>query len=131
MEGHRAARIIEALREELDELIGYEMSDPRVEGVTVSEVVLSPDGKKSVIRISVPGGNADSQKAAVEALDHARNFIKRELVERLQLFRVPELKFEADLQAGVGNKLDVIMRRIKRGRPRDGGGSSGGEQQVS
>jgi ribosome-binding factor A len=130
MEGHRAARIIEALREELDELIGYEMSDPRVEGVTVSEVVLSPDGKKSVIRISVPGGNAESQKGAVEALDHARNFIKRELVERLQLFRVPELKFEADLQAGVGNKLDVIMRRIKRGRPRDGGGS-GGEQQVS
>jgi ribosome-binding factor A len=130
MEGHRAARIIEALREELDELIGYEMSDPRVEGVTVSEVVLSPDGKKSVIRIAVPGGNAESQKAAVEALDHARNFIKRELVERLQLFRVPELKFEADLQAGVGSKLDVIMRRIKRGRPRDGGGSSG-EQQVS
>ena len=76
MEGHRAERISEALREELDELIGYEMSDPRVDGVSVSEIVLSPDGKKAVIRVACKGDER-AQKAAVEALDHARNFLPK------------------------------------------------------
>ena len=59
MEGHRAARISLALREELDELIGYEMSDPRVASVTITEVVLATDGKKAQVRISVPGPQCD------------------------------------------------------------------------
>jgi len=127
MEGHRAERITEALRGELDELIGYEMSDPRVEGVTVTEVVLSPDGKKAVVRIAVQSGNKGEkeQQAAVEALEHAKNFLKSELLQRLQKYRIPDLRFEADVKANVGGKLDFLMRRIKRGRPRDG------EQQAS
>lgn len=120
MEGHRAERIILALREELDELIGYEMSDPRVEGVTVSEVVLSQDGKKAVIRVAIPGASEQKQKQAVDALEHARGFLKSELTQRLHLFRIPDMKFEADVNASVGGKLDFLIRRIKRGRPRDG-----------
>lgn len=119
MEGHRAERISEALREELDELIGYEMSDPRVEGVSVSEIVLSPDGKKAVIRVACKGDEA-AQKAAVAALEHARNFIKSELLQRLQMYRVPDFRFEIDVEAEVGGKIDFLLRRIKRGRPRDG-----------
>ncbi len=120
MEGHRAQRVIEALREELDELIGYEMADPRVEGVGVTEVVLSPDSKKAVVRVSVPGNDERRHKAAVDALEHARSFLKTELYQRLQMFRVPELKFETDLNAATGGKVDFLLRRIKRGRPRDG-----------
>lgn len=118
MEGHRAERISEALREELDELIGYEMSDPRLENVTVSEVVLSPDARKAQVRLRIPGDDA-RQREAVEALEHARNFIRTQLANRLQMYRLPDLRFEADAGAGVGGRLDFLMRRIKRGRPRD------------
>jgi hypothetical protein len=38
LDPHRAERVSESIREELDELIGYEMSDPRVGPVTVSAV---------------------------------------------------------------------------------------------
>lgn len=124
MEGHRAERISEALRSELDELISYEMSDPRVETVGVTEVVLSPDGKKAVIRIAVQGGDKE-KKDAVAALEHAKNFLKTELVRRLHMYRVPDLRFESDVNAETGGKLDFLLRRIKRGRPRDG------EQQAS
>ena len=118
MEGHRAERITEALREELDELIGYEMSDPRVESVTVSEVVLSPDGRKAQIRLRIPGDEA-RQREALKALEHAKNFLRTEMLQRLHMFRVPEMRFEADVSAQVGNRIDFLMRRIKRGRPRD------------
>ncbi|BDC51530.1 ribosome-binding factor A [Bryobacterales bacterium F-183] len=120
MEGHRAQRVIEALREELDELIGYEMADPRVEGVSVTEVILSPDSKKAVVRVAVPGNDEKKHREAVEALDHAKSFLKSELLHRLQMFRVPEFKFETDLNAATGGKVDFLLRRIKRGRPRDG-----------
>ena len=122
MEGHRAERISGALREELDELIGYEMSDPRVEGVVITEVVLSPDGKKAQIRIAVGGSGKGSDKVkqdAVLALESARGFLKRELTKRLNMFRVPEFHFESDLNAELAGRLDQLMKRIKRGRPRD------------
>lgn len=119
MEGHRAERITEALREELDELIGYEMSDPRVENVSVSEVILSPDGRKAQIRLRIPAPEPQ-QKEALKALDHARNFIRSELLQRLQMYRLPDLRFEVDVSADVNERIDFLMRRIRKGRPRDG-----------
>ena len=118
MEGHRAQRISEALREELDELIGYEMSDPRVEGVHVIDVILSPDGKKAVVRLAVGGGEI-RQKEALSALDHARNYLKSELISRLHMFRVPEMRFGAEGLPENGSRMDFLLRRIKRGRPRE------------
>lgn len=124
MEGHRVERISEALREELDELIGYEMSDPRLESVSVSEIVLSPDGRKAQVRLRIPGPDA-KQKDALKALEHARNFIKTELSLRLQMYRLPDIRFEVDVSAEVDNRIDFLMRRIKKGRPRDGQPANG------
>lgn len=118
MVGHRAQRISEALREELNELIGYEMSDPRVQDAEVIEVILSPDNKKALVRLSV-GGGEDRQRAAEAALEHARNFLKSELNIRLHMFRVPELRFESEGLPENGSRMDFLFRRIKRGRPRD------------
>jgi ribosome-binding factor A len=118
MEGHRAARISLALREELDELIAYEMSDPRVANVTITEVILATDGKKAQVRISVPG--SDKNKAdAVAALESARGFLKRELTQRINMYRVPEIHFESDVNAELVGRLEKLHKRIKRGRPRD------------
>ena len=129
MESHRAQRISEALREELDELIGYEMSDPRVEDVRVIDVILSPDGKKAVVRLAVPGGDA-RQKGALAALDHARNFIKSELISRLHMFRVPEMRFGAEGLPENASRMDFLIRRIKRGRPRGEDGRGEGNNSA-
>ena len=118
MEGHRAERICEALREELNQLISYEMSDPRVQNVDVTEVIISPDGRKAQVRLSIPGGEP-AQKKALDAMEHARNFIKRELNHRLHMYRLPDIRFEAAVQAELGGRMDFLIRRIKRGRPRD------------
>ena len=107
----------ESIREELEELIGYEMFDPRVGSATVTEVHLSPDFRHAHIRLAL-SGTAEEQSATLEALFHAKQFLRRQLVERLQLFRTPELHFEAALPADLGAKVPQILKRIKRGRPR-------------
>lgn len=118
MDPHRAERVTEAIREELNEIIGYEMSDPRVGGVSVTEVVLSPDMKRAEVRVAAPADEGE-RKQALAALDHARNFLKRELALRLQLFRTPDLHFSADAAASLSGRMAHLLKRVKKGRPRD------------
>ena len=117
MTDHRTERISEALREELSELIGYELSDPRVAGATVTDVQVSPDKRHAFVRVCILQ-DADKQQT-LAALDHARNFLRRELSARLDLFRIPELHFEADVASELGGRMDHLLKRVRKGRPRE------------
>ena len=124
MENHRRERVSEALREELGEIIAYELSDPRIDEVTVTEVLVSPDMKRAQVRLHLSDEPARQQEA-IRALDGARHFLRRQLAERLSLFRVPELHFEADVLANASHRMEQILKRMRRGRPRDGEQSAG------
>ena len=119
MDERRTKRVAEALREELIELIGFQLEDPRLDGVQVVEVHLSPDMRVASVALDIPG-DATRQKLALEAVQHAKSFIKRELSSRIELFRMPELRFESNLEPGMNSRMDYLMRKIRKGRPRDG-----------
>lgn len=118
MDPRRSERVAEALREELEEIINYEMNDPRINIEGVSEVLLSPDGRHASVRLTMTG-DTDSQKETIEALNHAKGFLKIEIGQRLELFRIPDLHFEAALSADLGARVPHLMKRIRKGRPRD------------
>jgi len=118
LDPHRTERVSESIREELDELISYEMSDPRVGTATVSEVHLSPDFRRAHIQL-VLSGTVREQAETLDALNHAKQFLRHQLAERLQLFHTPDLHFEPALPPDLGSKVPQILKRIKRGRPRD------------
>jgi len=118
MDNHRAGRVSEALREELGEMISYELSDPRIGEAVVTEVLVSPDMRHAQVRLHM-GADLKQQKQTIEALEGARNFLRHQLAERLNLFRVPELHFEADIKLAINARMDHLMKRVKRGRPRD------------
>lgn len=118
MEGHRAERVTEAIRIELGEIIGYELSDPRISSATVTEVHISPDLRHA--RVCVAFQKQQEAEEALKALDGARHFLRRELSRRLDVYRIPELHFEADVGTQIGDRMDFLFRRIRKGRPRDG-----------
>ncbi len=118
MENHRAERVSEALREELGEMIAYELSDPRVADATVTEVLVSPDMRHAQVRLHL-AKDPKRQQQTLAALDGARHFLRRQLAERLSLYRVPELHFEADVSLSTDARLDHLLKRVRRGRPRD------------
>jgi ribosome-binding factor A len=120
MDPRRAERVSEALREELEEMIGYELEDPRIQPADIVEVLISPDAKHAHIRLKIEG-DTDSQLGTLEALEHARHYLRRELAHRLDLFRMPELHFEAAVDPALSPKVHKLMRKIRRGRPRDAG----------
>ena len=118
MDTHRAERISEALREELGELIAYELSDPRIHDAAVTEVLVSPDKRHAQVRLHFNGAAKPEQEETIAALDGARHFLRRQLAERLNLFRVPELHFEADVSASENGRVEQLLKRVRRGRPR-------------
>jgi len=112
---HHRERVVESLREELREIIAYELEDPRVDGVEVLSVV--PDGglKQVHVNIVCHSGSVDD---AVVALQHAKGYLKSRLIERLEMRRVPELYFNPAADLGPAERVGSLLKRIKRGRPR-------------
>jgi ribosome-binding factor A len=118
MDERRTKRVSEAVREELIELIGFEMSDPRLLPVEVNQVTLGPDGRHAHVRIAVRG-DEKAQRDAFAALDHARNYLRHELARRLTLRRVPELHFEADAGSEGEDRIEVLLARARKTRGAD------------
>jgi len=117
MTDHRTERISVALHEELAEMIEYELSDPRIGSATVTGVDVTPDKRHALVRIGV-GADSDAEQT-LAALEHAKTYLRRELSLRLGLFRVPELHFEADVATELGGRMEHLLKRIQKGRPRE------------
>lgn len=103
------------MREELAELIAFELEDPRLAAVNVSEVHVSPDAKYARVKVAVVGGERE-RNHAIAALEHARHYLRHELAFRLSLRHVPELHFEPDRNAGADSRIDFLLRRARRSR---------------
>ncbi|MBS1854817.1 MAG: 30S ribosome-binding factor RbfA [Acidobacteria bacterium] len=118
MDERRTLRVSEAVREELAEIITFEMEDPRLVDVAVSEVHVSPDSRHATVKV-VTRGDQHTQNQALAALAHASGYLRRELAFRLQLRHVPELHFEREKNPDADSRIDFLLRRAKKSRPRD------------
>ncbi|MGO4880906.1 MAG: 30S ribosome-binding factor RbfA [Bryobacteraceae bacterium] len=115
MDEHRSKRVSAAVREELSEIIGFELSDPRLAGVDVTDVTVSPDSRHAVVKVSISGGDRE-QNQAMDALEHAGNYLRHELASRLSLRRIPELHFEPDHYPDAPGRVEILLKRAKKKR---------------
>jgi ribosome-binding factor A len=114
---HRHERVGEEIAHEINAMLAGELKDPRLEGsVVASEVRVQPDMKHARVFISVNGTNKE-QSDAIKALEHASGYIRRELVERLQLRRVPELHFALDLSQAHVERIEQLLKDMKKDKP--------------
>src|SRR5450432_175041 len=115
MDERRTLRVSEAVREELAEIIGFELEDPKLLAVDVTEVHVSPDSRHASVKVAVRGTERE-QAQALAALEHAQAFLRRQLASRLQLRRVPELHFDRDKNPNVESRIDFLLKRVKKSR---------------
>jgi ribosome-binding factor A len=118
----RTQRVSQAMREELSELIRFELSDPRLGQVDVTEVHVAADLKRADVLVVLPP-DRDLRADALVGLEHARHYLRRQLMQRLDLFRMPELRFVPAVGGSADLPIEKLRRRIRRGRPRDAGGT--------
>ena len=114
---HRHERVGEEIAHEINAMLAGELKDPRLEGcVVASEVRVQPDMKHARVFISVKG-TSQEQTDAIKALEHAAGFIKHELMERLQLRRLPELHFALDLSEERLERIEQLLKEVKKDKP--------------
>ncbi|HET8668183.1 MAG TPA: 30S ribosome-binding factor RbfA [Terriglobales bacterium] len=112
---HHRQRVGEALKDEIAIILEGELADPRIGLASVSEVHLSPDGRIARVFVIVPGSDAETAEA-MKGLDAAKNYIRRELTERLHWRQAPELFFQLDRADQYGSRIDELLNRIEKRR---------------
>lgn len=115
--GHRHERIAEEMHHEISSMLAGELKDPRLAGLfSVIEVRVSPDLKQARIFVQI-FGDPSEQAAAMKGLRAASGFIRHELVERIQLRRAPELFFVLDHSEQYGERIEELLRQVKKEKP--------------
>lgn len=117
MAQRRIERVNQLLREEISALLRREVKDPRVETVTVTDVEATTDLKHANVHVRTLGGDVPVEEA-IEGLESAEGFLRRELGRRLRLRRIPELHFRADRALEHARRIeDLLDEAFPEGRP--------------
>ena len=107
----RTDRVSDLVRAELSDLILRAIKDPRIRLVSLTGVEVTSDLRRAVVRVSALGDDAQ-REAAVEALRHARGFLRTELARRLRTRATPELVFELDRGAEHSQKISDLLESL-------------------
>lgn len=109
----RTDRVGMEIKREVNEILQKKVRDPRVQGVTITDVQMVGDLSMAKVYYTIMSDLAsDNQKAQI-GLEKATGTIKRELGRKLTLYKIPDLVFEKDQSIEYGNKIDQMLRDRK------------------
>lgn len=118
----RSERIAERIRTELmDLLIRGVVRDARADGACVTGVRVSDDLRHATVyvRLTRPDASEAAARAAVDALNHARGFLRRELTPRLGMKYQPEVAFAWDETIDRAARVERLLLEIADERKGD------------
>lgn len=101
----RSDRVAEQIQRELADLLQFEVKDPRVGMVTITEVEVSGDMAHAKIYYSAAEGTKELQ----QGLEKSSGFLRTQLSKRLLLRTVPQLHFVYDASIDRGMKLSRLI----------------------
>lgn len=110
----RTDRVGMEIKREVNEILQKKVRDPRVQGVTITDVQMVGDLSMAKVYYTIMSDLAsDNQKAQI-GLEKATGTIKRELGRKLTLYKIPDLVFEKDQSIEYGNKIDQMLRADRK-----------------
>ena len=107
----RPERLAESLREQITEIVGYEMDDPRLLAVTVTDVRVSENMRDAKVFVTVQG-TEDETKAALKALQNAATFVRQQVALNLDLRHAPVINFVRDTVEENAVRVDSLIRDL-------------------
>ncbi len=101
----------EALKVEIAEVVGYELEDPRVQSVTVTDVKVSEDLRDAKVYVLVEGSEEDIKKA-LRALQNAAVYVRQQVTLNLSLRHAPHLFFVRDTAEENAARVGQILNDL-------------------
>jgi ribosome-binding factor A len=117
----RVRRVAERIRNDLAEVLQRSASDPRLEGLTVTDVEVDRELAFATIFVTAMEGE-QSRAEILEGLRHASGFLRTALAQRIPLRAFPQLRFRWDDSFEQGTRIDALLKSVHdEERKTDGG----------
>ena len=107
----RQKRVADRLLQEISELL-QNMNDPRLKLVTVTVVNIDRELEHANVFVSTVGDEA-RRKEVMQVLNGARGYIRREVAQRVQLRRAPDLEFHWDPSPEKAEQISQLLDELK------------------
>ncbi len=101
----RSNRIAEQMRRELADLLQFEVKDPRIGMVTITEVEVTGDMEHAKVFYSAQAGTPALQAG----LEKSAGFLRTQIAKRMLLRKVPQLHFVYDASIDYGIKMGKLI----------------------
>jgi ribosome-binding factor A len=108
----RANRVGDLIREVICEMLLKDLSDPRLESVTITEVEVTEDLRLAKVFFSAMG-NRSQEEASLHGLQSATGYIRKKLGKELRLRYIPDLLFKVDHSFDYGSNIDRLFETLK------------------
>ena len=109
--GSRAERIADQIKDQVSQLLSFEVKDPAVGLLTVTHVKMTSDMGLAHVYYTLVGDDTERRKTA-RALDRATPFVRRRLAEDMNMRRAPEVKFHYDENVERQERVETLLREI-------------------
>ena len=102
----RAAQLIHEI---VSELLMYEVTDPALQGVTVTGVKVDREIEYADVYVH----SLDDADEVMAGMERAAGFLRRELAARTRFRRTPELHFHWDVSIDRGERIDSLLASLE------------------
>ena len=123
----RPEKVAELIREEVSQIVGFELEDPRLERVTVTEVKVADNLRDARVYV-VAEGTEEERAAALKALVKAAPYVRRQLGRALNLRYTPELHFVRDTVEESATRVEALLSELGQDRDRPSPAGEAGEE---
>ncbi|GAC1418804.1 MAG: 30S ribosome-binding factor RbfA [Burkholderiaceae bacterium] len=115
----RGLRVADQIQRDLSEIIAFELKDPRVGMVTITEVVVTPDYAHAKVFFTMLSDDKEAIATTVAGLRNAAGYIRIQLGKRLSIHTLPELHFSHDMSTARGIEMSRLIDEANAIRARD------------
>lgn len=115
----RLQRIADRIREEISEMLIYDLRDPRLQGASITDVTVDRELVVADVYVSALEGSERSQEI-LAGFEKARGFIRTELARRLSLRTVPRLRFHWDPTPENADRIERLLAQIRKSEEEKG-----------
>ncbi len=107
----RQQRTADQIQYTLSGLLLYQVQDPRLQGLTITEVKIDRELQHANIYVNALGDES-RQGEVMESLDKASGFLRKELSNRVSFRTVPELHFHWDPRLAHAEEINQLLDEL-------------------
>jgi ribosome-binding factor A len=107
-----------------------DLRDPRIEGVTVTYVEVSPDMRQAKVHVSIMGSETQ-QKLCLHGLRSSAGYLQSKISDRIDTRYTPRLRFELDEGVKKSLAISQMLQELLPGNDTAGEEAEPGEDDQS